>query len=150
MRTLLFLLLPFLFTVHAYDLTVIINEVEVGKGNVMVGLFDKQKGFPDRQFAFTGAEVEDNATSVSVTIDDLDLGTYAVAVFQDTSHTGKLQTDILGIPTVPFGFSTNANSVIGPPTFANAKFNLKGNRTITVNLFTIVGDELKEGTKIIE
>jgi len=45
---------------------------------------------------------------------------YAIAFFQDENGNGKLDTNLLGIPTEGFGFSKDAMGKLGPPTFAAA------------------------------
>jgi hypothetical protein len=55
---------------------------------------------------------------------------------------GKLDTNLLGIPTEGYGFSNNATALIGTPSFSDASFFYKGqtlNRTITLALLSGVG-----------
>jgi uncharacterized protein (DUF2141 family) len=60
-------------------------------------------------------------------------GRYAIAMFQDTKGTGRLETNILGIPSVPYGFSNNATGGIGPPDFEAAAFAL-GHQPMTLSI----------------
>ena len=73
--------------------------------------------------------------SVTASIADLPPGHYAVAVFQDTNGNHRLDTNVLGIPTEPYGFSNDAAGVTGPPTFDNAKFTVgTSSAAITIRL----------------
>jgi uncharacterized protein (DUF2141 family) len=49
-------------------------------------------------------------------------GTYAVSVLHDVNSNGDLDTNFLGIPKEPLGFSNGAKPKMGPPSFDAAKF----------------------------
>lgn len=51
-------------------------------------------------------------------------GTWAAQAFHDENGNGKLDTNILGIPTEGLGFSNDAPFRFGPPAFADAAFQL--------------------------
>ncbi|MBL7963267.1 MAG: DUF2141 domain-containing protein [Flavobacteriales bacterium] len=60
-----------------------------------------------------------------LTIADLPPGQWAIKVFVDDNTNGKLDTNILGIPTEPYGFSNNAMRPMGPPYLADATFTVR-------------------------
>jgi hypothetical protein len=47
-----------------------------------------------------------------------------VAVFHDENMNGQLDKNMFGIPKEGYGFSNNPKKSIGPPKFADAKFQL--------------------------
>lgn len=49
-------------------------------------------------------------------------GTYAVKVFHDVNDNGVLDTNWMGIPKEPYGFSNDAMGTFGPPSFQQASF----------------------------
>lgn len=51
-------------------------------------------------------------------------GEYSIAVYHDWNSNDKLDTNILGIPNEPYGFSNNARSKWGPPKYEIAQFEL--------------------------
>lgn len=53
---------------------------------------------------------------------DLPPGQYAIKAFQDLNGNDKLDTNWLGIPNEPYGFSNDAMGVMGPPSFTQAGF----------------------------
>jgi uncharacterized protein (DUF2141 family) len=59
---------------------------------------------------------------VTVIIDSLKYGEYAVRVFHDENRNGKLDTNLLGIPTEDYGYSNNVSGFLGPPSWEKAKF----------------------------
>ena len=51
-------------------------------------------------------------------------GRYGVKLFHDVNGDGKMDTNIVGFPTEPFGFSNDAPIRLGPPSFADAAFDI--------------------------
>ena len=62
--------------------------------------------------------------SVSVTFDNIPVGKYAVMLFQDTNGNENLDTNLLGIPSEPWGASLNGTRVFGAPKWADVKFDV--------------------------
>lgn len=60
-------------------------------------------------------------------INGLDPGIYGVAVFQDLNGNEKLDKNLFGAPTEPFGFSNNPVIRFSAPKFAEFKFEFDGN-----------------------
>lgn len=97
---------------------------------VHVGVFNTASAFPKRALALTG-KVYPVHRSGPLEIDiKLPYGTYALAIFQDLNGNGKMDTNILGVPTEPYGFSGDARSKWRSPSFEEAAFELgeKGKR----------------------
>ena len=66
--------------------------------------------------------------------DSLPAGVYAVRVMHDVNGNGDLDSNLIGMPTEPFGFSNNARGNFGPPTFSDTKFTVNGDTAIAVRL----------------
>ena len=66
---------------------------------------------------------------LSVQFDNLPEGEYAVSVFHDLNSNGKLDSNAVGMPTEPYGFSNNAAGNFGPPSFDAAKIKLDQSKT---------------------
>ena len=58
-----------------------------------------------------------------------DAGRYAIRLFHDRDDDGELDTDLLGIPSEPYGFSNNAPARFGPPDFEAAAFEIPAGGT---------------------
>lgn len=52
-------------------------------------------------------------------------GVYAVKVFHDVNANGELDTNFVGMPKEPFGFSNDAMGRFGPPSFQEAAFQVE-------------------------
>lgn len=53
-------------------------------------------------------------------------GKYAVSCFHDVNGNGKLDTNLVGIPSEPYGFSNNARPRFRPPYWSEASFSVSG------------------------
>lgn len=58
--------------------------------------------------------------------EDIPPGTYALVVIHDENMNGKLDRNVLGIPTEGYGFSNDPKSVFHAPSFSAASFSYNG------------------------
>jgi uncharacterized protein (DUF2141 family) len=61
-------------------------------------------------------------------------GTYGVKIYIDKNNNNKFDFNIIGIPKEQFGFSNDAISLLGPPSFKNASFDVLDNKTIYIKM----------------
>ena len=97
-------------------------------GTVDCALFDSSGGFP-REFLLSATnvmEIKVRHTEARCDFEDIPPGTYALAVVHDENMNGKLDTNLLGIPTEGYGFSNNAKGSLGAPSFSAASFKYDG------------------------
>ena len=104
---------------HAADLRLTIAGAS-GPGQVYAKLFADAASFDKLGAAVAALILTPVDGQVTATIGNLPPGRYAVAAFQDTKGTGKLETTATGMPTEPYGFSNDAVGVAGPPGFDRA------------------------------
>jgi uncharacterized protein (DUF2141 family) len=107
---------------HAADLTILVNNVQQDAGQVLVGLFNTAEGFPKTisQGALAQANERSATGQVRLVFKGLAPGQYAATAFHDLDSSGKLNTNFMGLPTEPYGFSNNARGNFGPPAFKDA------------------------------
>ena len=65
------------------------------------------------------------AADLSITLAGLAPGRYAVSAIHDENGNGKLDRNLLGIPTGGCGFSNDARAAFGPLSFEAAAYVLK-------------------------
>jgi uncharacterized protein (DUF2141 family) len=97
------------------------------KGQIAIALFNAEAGFPgDKSKAIRTlqAKIDPQSLSAQLALDNLPLGDYAVAVFHDENMNGQLDKNMFGIPKEGYGFSNTPKKSMGPPKFADAKFQL--------------------------
>ena len=125
MRTALWLipalLMAALMTVAASadagELRATIRNVKPQQGKVWVALYDGADPYKaDRRFA--GQIVDASGPELTVVFAGLPSGRYGLSAFQDVNGDGTLGTNMLGVPTEPYGFSRAAQAgAFGPPGF---------------------------------
>jgi len=119
--------------VHAADLTIKINDIEKGKGHLLIALYEGVEAY-DSGKADYSSKVKAENIQESVTFKDLADGEYAIKMYQDENDNNKLDTNLLGIPKEGYGFSNNAG-MFGAPKYKKAKFTVKDNTVIEIGLF---------------
>lgn len=127
----LFLLTP-LFTMAQFDLTITVNNVKSNEGKVSVAVYNSPDGFLKFDKVFKAEAVPSQKGSTEVVIKDLPKGTYAIAAFHDENGNDELDTNVLGIPKEPLGFSKGKMKTFGPPSFEECAFELTSDQSISV------------------
>jgi uncharacterized protein (DUF2141 family) len=110
----------------ADTLTVKLTGLRGTAGVVRVMLWRDAAGFPtkaeravaQRSAAVTGSEMELSFTGLS-------RGIYAAAAYHDENSNGIMDRSFLGWPVEPTAASNGARGTVGPPSFADAAFELK-------------------------
>ena len=97
-------------------LTVVVDGIEKSNGKVMVTVFDSIN-YLKQPVYYKMVKVEEGQEEVTVVIDSITVGKYAVVVFHDENDNNTLDTGAYGIPLEKFGFSNNAKGKMGPPEF---------------------------------
>jgi len=118
----------FIPIVHAQTgtITVVVTRIKDIKGQISIGLFSSENGFPEKGKEVKGKEVKVTGKTINYTFKDIPDGIYAIAVFHDSNNNGILDKNFLGIPKEGNAFSNNVTTTFGPPSFEKAKFELKG------------------------
>jgi uncharacterized protein (DUF2141 family) len=106
----------------AGDLKVEVHGITETKGDVLVAVFN-QKGQWLKQ-ALISKKVSANGNKVVVQFDGLPDGDYAISAVHDLNSNGRLDSNPIGMPTEPYGFSNDATGNFGPPSFDSAKITL--------------------------
>ncbi len=114
-----------------------ILDIRNSAGAVACALFESAAGFPTEYLlAATNImiiKVRDRQARCD--FEDIPHGRYALAVVHDENMNGKLDVQWLGIPTEGYGFSNDAKSLLGAPTFSDASFPYDGrNLDLTIRL----------------
>jgi uncharacterized protein (DUF2141 family) len=120
---------------QASTLTVQVTQVKSTKGKILFALFNGADGFPGtHQKAFKLMEANPLVGTTTVRFENLPEGTYALAVFHDENKDGKLNTNLVGIPKEPYGFSNNARPAFSAPGFKEASFVFKNQKTLSIQV----------------
>ena len=110
------------------SLTVTVSGLRNQKGRVCFSLFADSQGFPSSNSRALQSRCI-TAVTPAVTFNNLNEGSYAVAVFHDEDGDGVLKRNFLGIPKQGFGFSRNPGIFSGPPSFEDTAVSVKNQST---------------------
>lgn len=132
--TLCFSLIYVAFAQSEKPLDIYVNGIKVLEGQMVVAVFaESQKFLEEEAFKTLIKPVADVGQQNFRTT--LPPGNYAISVYHDVNSDGELNTNFLGIPKEPYGFSNNARASFGPPKFTEASFTVEDkSQTITIDL----------------
>lgn len=105
-------------TASAATLEVEVTGIAEAKGSVLVGVFNSKGEWLKK--AITGSKVAAKLGRVILVIENLPEGEYALSVIHDLNENGKLDSNAIGIPKEPYGFSNDAAGNFGPPSYEKA------------------------------
>ena len=117
-----------------YRLEVEAHGVETADGFIQVALYKKEDDFLKFERVFRNAGAPATKGISKVVLEDLPAGEYAVAIFHDENGNEELDTNWLGIPREPLGFSRARMKTFGPPKFQECAIMLQGNMTVQIFL----------------
>ena len=114
-------------------LTVNITGGTPNTGTAILSLFASAENFLKQPIQKASKPIGKHGKAVFI-IHSLERGTYAISVVYDQDNNGKLNTGFLGIPTERVGFSNNAMSIFGPPSFDKAAFEVNDSSELNIQL----------------
>jgi len=135
-QILIFLLVLFGLSMSAfgqYTVEVTITNIQESKGDIYLGVYNSETGFPDQNKTYKNTIVQAETGSVTITL-DLPSGDYAISVYHDANRNGKLDKNMFGAPTEYYGFSNNARSLFSAPGFDDCKVEVPNTKAITIDL----------------
>ena len=113
-------------------LEITVANIETGSGTLYIAILDSPDSWlksdadskPFRDVTQTISSTDD----VLVSIADLPPGKYAISLFQDLNGDAEMDTNFIGFPKEPFGFSAPMGK-FGPPKFDEAAIEFSGEDT---------------------
>ena len=108
---------------------------ESEEGQAMVAFYIDGRGWPDgEEGLFASAVVPISGGTAFTTFEDVPAGRFAVSVYHDEDSDGKLDTNLVGIPSEDYGFSADASGVFGPPSFEEASLELEAGASMQITV----------------
>ena len=124
----------------ADELVVTINNIKEA-GEIHVALYDNAEAFEADRGEKGGAAPGITQGTIefveagSVTYRyEVAPGTYAIGIFHDVNLNNRLDNYFFGVPKEQYGFSNDARGFMGPPSFNDAAFSVKGRTEIAITL----------------
>jgi uncharacterized protein (DUF2141 family) len=133
--TLLAVLAAAMAGAETHTLTVKVTGFKSEAGAAVFALHSDPAAFPTKpERAIATQRLPIKAGSCVAVFENLAPGWYAVAVYHDANGNSRLDTRFFGIPKEPTAASNNARGSMGPPKFADAKFEVKADATIEIRI----------------
>jgi uncharacterized protein (DUF2141 family) len=104
-----------------------VTAVAGGKGSVRVAVCDRERFL--KQCVYTASVPAKDGENV-IAVPGVPKGSWAVLVYQDENGNGELDRNFIGIPKENYGFSKNAASKFGPPSFDDAAIEVADEVTV--------------------
>jgi len=123
-----------LFAQNAGELSITINNIYPVEGDIYIAIYDNDDDYMDIEKVAFQKIVAVEGESQTIMISDMPEGEYAVSVFHDLNGDGELDTNGIGIPSEPYGFSNDARGRFGPPKFKSTKFAFPATQEISIKL----------------
>lgn len=102
-----------------------IQNIQTAEGSIRIAIYRGEENFlEDGKAVVTKAALVEKAGTLTVSFPNLPYGEYSVAIYHDLNNNNKLNTNLVGIPSEPYGFSNDARSKWGPPKYKDARFSL--------------------------
>jgi len=104
------------------QLKIKITNIKKAQGEIRLAVYTPDQKFLGKEIAKGFNQAVDKKGELVLSINSLPFGTYAISVYHDEDGDGELDSNFLGIPKEPYGFSNNARGIFGPPKYKAASF----------------------------
>ena len=95
---------------------------ESDEGKAMIALFNSEEGYSETGKNYKSIALEIKELKCEWVIEELSFGEYAIKLFHDENGNGKMDRNMIGIPSEDYAFSNNAYGNFGPADYDDAKF----------------------------
>lgn len=109
-------------------LLITVSNIKSAEGNIMIAVYDAGQEFLGQEMVTGKVERVTQTGEMTIVIDDLPFGEYAISIYHDENANENLDTNFFKLPTEPYGFSNDARGTFGPPSFEDAKIIFKSNQ----------------------
>jgi len=122
---------------QSFNIQLKVEGIDEVKGEICIGIYGNQEDYSNSKNRVWGDCIMVDDDHFEYLIEGIPAGHYAISIFQDIDINGELNTNWIGMPTEPFGFSNNAKMRMGPPKYEDASFEIKEDTETTINLIKL-------------
>lgn len=113
-------------------LTIEFTVTKHNEGNIFFAMYNSDENHMKKNFNSGYGIVQDH--KVVLKVSNLKKGIYSFSYYHDVNGNKKLDSNFLGIPKEPYGFSNNQKGKFGPPSFEDSKFEIKKDSIINLTI----------------
>lgn len=122
------LILPMLS--HAGELKLDLVAADMQGKTLYVAIYPASAKFMTQDDKASYRRIVATGDTTTLPVSGIAPGEYAITVYADLNGNGKLDTNFIGVPTEPIGFSRDAVGRFGPPGFKDAAFDISEGVTL--------------------
>jgi len=119
------------------NVTLKIKDIEEAKGHMKIAVYNNAEDYSNGENYFLHENIAITTKDFEYVFQNIPHGTYVVSVFHDLDTNDKLNTNWIGMPKEPFGFSNDAKGRMGPPKFEDASFKVEKDMEIVITLINL-------------
>ena len=109
-----------------------ISFTKFNKGSILIALYESEESYMKEIYKSADVLVKDN--KAQFTFHSLKKGVYAFSFFHDLNNNKKLDTNFLGIPKEPYGFSNGKKGRFGPQKFNETSLKIYKNSNFKISI----------------
>ena len=106
-------------------------------GNLVIAIDNSSEQFDSDTECYIDTTIDVVFTDMTIIIDGINSGAYAVSIFHDEDEDSKLDLGLLDIPQEGFGFSNNPDIGFSKPEFNDCKFVIEEGQSIAVPIILV-------------
>ena len=118
----------------AADLKVTVANIVEQEGSLMIALVASEQGFNEEEPPIASLLLKPAGEQTSFTLHNLVPGSYGIRVLHDVNGNDKMDANLVGMPTEPWGFSNDATGKFGPPKWDAVKLSVTEDVQTIINL----------------
>lgn len=119
------------------QLTLKVIGIEEAVGQICYAVYENEEDYKESENQFSAGCIAIDSVNFQYVITDVPPGTYMISLFHDEDNNEELNTNWIGMPREPFGFSNDARGRMGPPKWEDASFVVKGDLVVEINLMQL-------------
>ena len=117
---------------ETFTLTIEVSITKYDKGSILLALYNSKENYMEKTYRSSNVSVKDK--KAVILFENIEKGSYGFSFFHDVNDNKKLDTNFVGIPKEPYGFSNNQKGTFGPPKYEAVAFEVNENKTITLRI----------------
>ena len=100
-------------------------------GSVRMAWYTSESSFMEEAAGSASQKYVSDSMTITITVPNKPI---AFTFYHDLNEDQELNTNVIGIPTEPYGFSMNARGRFGPPTYTECVFDPSTTQNLTIFL----------------
>ena len=106
-------------------------------GDLAIAINNSSEQFISTTECYRDTIIDIPSNDITLTIEGIIPGTYAISIFHDEDEDGELGLGFLNIPEEGFGFSNNPTIGFSQPDFNDCQFTIEEAQSLTISILLV-------------